>query len=109
MNLNKTWKLCLSMWRWIAEQCRKYSDVDVRDLKKEWLQKHGFKNDKIGAHCFFCQYNDAHPHKKDNCNCPARKVDREFNCMDADYDFYHKPIAFYNKLRALNRKRNKVK
>lgn len=112
MNLNKTWKLCLSMWRWIAEERRKDNQELVNTLKEEWLQKHGFKEDEIKNDCFFCNYAVTHKTRVNvtggGCGtCPGARVAREFNCDGSDYDYYHYPIAFYNKLRSLNRKRKK--
>ena len=103
MTLNKTWRLCLSMWRWIAEQIRKYGYLSVSDLKKQWLREHGFKKDSIYNDCFFCEHGEGY---SSICGlCPGRKVDPHFNCENFDYSYCYEPIAFYNKLRALNRKR----
>lgn len=111
MNLNETWKLCLSMYRWIAEQRRKGNSESVPALKEEWLRKHGFNpgDDSVMDDCFFCEYNDKHPCKKEGCNCPAKKIDPEFSCISSDYNYIINPIAFYNKLRSLNRKRTAKK
>lgn len=110
MNLNETWKLCLSMWRWIAKERRKDNTKDVNLLKEEWLQKHGFKESLVKCSCFFCEYSNIHKARVKvtggGCRtCPGTKVDRAFDCMDFDYHFYNHPIAFYNKLHSLNRKR----
>jgi len=116
MNLNKTWKLCLSMWRWIAEERRKGNTLNVEMLKAKWLRKHGFAKDSIFNDCFFCQYSETHDARVEgDCagctTCPGTRVDRTFDCQDQDngYHFYREPIAFYNKLRALNRKRTAKK
>ena len=111
MNLNETWRLCLSMWRWIAEEQKRGNNKLVLSLKVEWLQKHGFEEDFIENDCFFCRYAVVHKARVRNTvgcsDCPGTKVDRLFTCFDNDYSYYYKPIAFYNKLRALNRKRIK--
>ena len=116
MTLDETWKNCLSMWRWIAKQKRAGSRKDVFDLKEEWLDNKG----RLGLieTCFFCDYNvrrggtiGINKCKK----CPAKKVDSEFHCEydamenDVAYKWNDKPIAFYNKLVSLNRKRLKAK
>lgn len=111
MNLNKTWRLCLSMWRWIAEERKKGNNKGVWPLKVEWLQKHGFEKDSIENDCFFCDYALTHKARiktENGCpRCPGTKVDRSFFCVGDDYNYHYRPIAFYNKLRALNRKRMK--
>ena len=110
MNLDESWKLCMSMWRWIAEQIRAGCEYSVDVLKEQWLKKHGYKIGKYGEYitgnCFFCTYITSCG--KEECSfCPGKKVDGTFNCMRKDYDFFGRPIAFYNKLRSLNRKRLK--
>ena len=100
ITLNKTWRLCLSMWRWIAKQKKEYSNLDVTCLKKQWLREHDFERDSVQSDCFFCEHDNKYCR-----NCPGRKVDQCFDCQTYDYNYYRKPIAFYNKLRSLNRKR----
>jgi len=97
--LDKTWRLCLSMWRWIAKQKREGRDMEINGLKAEWLRKKGITED-IQGNCFFCHYCPGH------CGaCPGKKVDPSFECTNDAYQYYDKPIAFYNKLVSLNRKR----
>lgn len=110
MTLDETWKNCLSMWRWIAKQRRAGSWQHVAYLKAEWLTSHGFEG--IEQDCFFCDRRllcKKTGLNKDNLciNCPARRVDKEFGCCTDEYNFSDKPIAFYNKLVSLNRKRLK--
>lgn len=103
--LEETWRLCLSMWQWIAEQVRGGSEEMVSALKDRWLVKNGFNVDleEIEHSCFFCEYDNA------GCaDCPARKVDPSFSCSKAEYNWHRKPIAFCNKLVSLNRKRKKA-
>lgn len=103
LSLEETWKLCMSMWRWIAKQWRA-GRRDVDALKREWLEKHGYKGIKIYNDCFFCQY--VAKLKELSCSfCPGRKIDIIFNCNRVEYNFKCNPIAFYNKLVSLNRKR----
>ena len=110
MTLNKTWRLCLSMWRWMAEERKRDNYLSVDTLKAKWLQKHGFKKDSIYNDCFFCEYAAIHKARIRNTvgcsDCPGTKIDRSFSCSTDGCD-YHNVIAFYNNLRALNRKRIK--
>lgn len=110
LTLNETWKLCLQMWKWIAGQARA-GRTDVWPMKEQWLEEHGFDFDdeSINNACFFCEYHRQHPIKAEDCNCPAIKIDKAFSCMGGAYDFKRHPIAFYNKLVSLNRKRLKKK
>lgn len=100
----------MSLWRWVAKKWKEDNILNVDDLKREWMQAHGFEEDEIMNDCFFCQYCETHSTEvKGYCNgcstCPAVRVDREFFCMGTDYAFDKDPVAFYNKLRSLNRKR----
>lgn len=110
LSLNDTWKHCLSMWRWIARQKRAGSRQPSFILKRRWLANHGFEEDALNSDCFFCEYAETHGGKggltsEDCVKCPGKTVD-EFNCMSTQYH-YDRPVAFYNKLVALNRKRLK--
>lgn len=109
LTLNETWKLCLAMWKWIAGQAKKEGEegIDIEGLKDQWLKKHGYDKGDISDACFFCEYHRQHPTKGTSCNCPATKIDKEFNCMEFGYCYCCHPIAFYNKLVSLNRKRRK--
>jgi len=104
LTLDETWRLCLIMWRWIAKEARAGSRDAIWGLKCEWLEKHGYED--VSCNCFFCEYADK---RKACCDlCPAYKIDKEFyefGCQNAEYDWRVKPIAFYNKLCSLNRKR----
>lgn len=107
LTLSETWKLCLSMWRWIAKQVRA-GRTDVTSLKNEWIEKKGFGSEKILHHCFFCHYTAEDFEFSEDCNqCPARKIDPYFDCCGGKYYYRPHPIAFYNKLVSLNRKRLK--
>ena len=103
LTLDETWKLCLSMWRWIAKMIREGSELFVSELKDQWLRDHGYEHE-VWLTCFFCGY-IHHPKRTCDTNCPARMIDRNFNCHNPDYDYQSKPIAFYNKIVSLNRKR----
>ena len=112
LTLDQTWKLCIDgMWAWIAKERRKSRRLNVMDLKAKWRKKH-FPNKKIKFNCFFCEYNMQH--KGSLCSeCPARKIDSKLGSFwceegrggpEGTY-WFSRPIAFYNKLVSLNRKR----
>lgn len=105
LTLKETWRLCLSMWRWIAKQIRAKNAAPIWMLKEEWLKTHGFALGNVWANCFFCQYDLEHA--GDCSSCPGRKVDQDFDCREALYHYRYNSIAFYNKLVSLNRKRAK--
>lgn len=114
LNLNETWKLCLSMWRWIAKERKRGNETSVSMLKAEWLCKHGFKKDSVHNDCFFCEYAAKHEvyaktTGSDCSDCPGTKIGQNFDCMNSDYNYYHKPIAFYKKLLVLNKTRRAKK
>lgn len=103
-NLDETWKLCLSQWRWIAKEIKKDPNSGVWVLKAKWVNEHGYD---VKYDCFFCEYSGR---RNDSCYlCPGTQIDPEFNCEDVEYHYANKPIAFYNKLVSLNRKRLKAK
>ena len=100
LNLDDTWKYCLRMWRWIAEQRKIDNFLSVSTLKRIWLSDNGFSN--VESNCFFCERNK----RNISCRCcPAALVEERFYCMNDDYHFSHKPIHFYKRLRKLNRLR----
>lgn len=111
LTLNETWRLCLSMWRWIAKQVRMGSETAVVwDLKYKWLNKNWTKTPPKNE-CFFCEYTKTHYRKdKASCQiCPGALVEKQFRCDNRKYHYKSHPIAFYNKLRSLNRKRLQAK
>ena len=125
LTLNETWKQCLSMWWWIAKEIRKYGlkkfnlltedeKIDFVDsLKEQWLVNHDFDPDEITNTCFFCEKGNP---AEDCSRCPGHLVDPSFYCYwdtigekANKYNWCGHPIAFYNKLVSLNRKRLKQK
>ena len=107
LTLDEAWDHCLRMWQWIAEQIENGSDVCVATLKHNWIDDHGMQDWDIFASCFFCQYDTEN---KGECQkCPAFMVDSEFDCMKGEYRYCGKPIAFYNKIVELNKKRLEAK
>ena len=100
LTLTETWRLCLSMWRWIAKQVKAGSKLSVNQLKEQWVEKHWPGKD-IQDNCFFCEYSIA-----DGCpTCPGVLVDERFDCDNEDCHWFHNPIKFNNKLVSLNKKR----
>jgi len=114
LTLDETWKNCLSMWRWIAKEVQSGNSAHVEKLKIEWMNAHGIADGKIYGNCFFCGYAE---HRKERYNgykeycpeCPGVKVSSYFRCERTTYHYKYRPIAFYNKLVSLNRKRLKGK
>ena len=113
LTLDETWRLCLSMWRWIIKKLRINPELDIEELKDEWLEKHYPQIDLMSS-CFFCEYDYQRRLKSkakrfwDCPFCPMRIVDKSlkaFCCLNTDFWYEKKPIAFYNKLVSLNRKR----
>ena len=105
LTLDQTWTECLKMWKWITEQIKKDVELDnVCELKERWLEEHGYEEDEILEGCFFCEYTKGH---KRICSedCPGAKVDKGFGCTEVEYAYDDEPIAFYEKLLSLNRKR----
>ncbi len=105
-NLDRTWKNCLRMWKWVSENWTRGDDVDT--MKNEWLRAHKFTRDMYN-NCFFCQYMDEHRNqtKHGSCDgCPGTLVSSRFHCMNTTYCFT-KPKAFYRKLVSLDKKRRK--
>jgi hypothetical protein len=101
-SLDKTWELCLKMWKWITVERRKGNRACTAILKSEWCKRHSFMH--IAVDCFFCEYNRAH--QGIGCSkCPATLIDKEFRCVGSSYDYGRFPLAFYKKLLQLNRKR----
>ncbi len=108
LTLDQTWKLCLSMWRWIAKKMKANKRLDVHDLKEQWLEIHGFKDGSVLCDCFFCEY-DRNQGRISKCvTCPGTKVSKingKLWCQNKNADWRCDFSTFYNKLRSLNRKR----
>ena len=106
--LDKCWKNCMSMWRWIVGEWKK-GRRGVPNLKSEWLRrkKHGY----VYNDCFFCEYGRSNMKENPNeflgacINCPGVLADSKFECNHGAYNYSRDPVKFYNRLRSLNRKR----
>ncbi len=105
-NLDRTWKNCLRMWKWVTEQKKARPFKSMRDLKIEWLAIHGFKR-VILCNCFFCECAGEKGAEPDCRKCPGKQVSRRFHCERySSYHWQNKPKAFYRKLLELDKKRN---
>ncbi len=113
LTLDETWRLCLSMWRWVAKQIRGGSRKCIDNLKIQWLEAHRYElneedDEYIKLNCFFCEYEEQQLMKgeRSSCDyCPGKMIDKSFSCVGSGYSWSGTPIAFYNKLVSLNRKR----
>ena len=112
LTLNETWRLCLKMWKWIAEQVKAGRIEGVERLKGEWLEKN-WTGEPLENDCFFCKSSNYY-NTRAACGCvlgmcPGKLVNKRFSCCRKTYHYKHHPIAFCNKLVSLNRKRLKAK
>ena len=109
-NLDRCWKNCLRMWKWVSEVYN--GTVCVGTLKEEWLADHRFTRDIDNA-CFFCEYQVDHgggsrfyrgePFCK---HCPGVYVSKSFCCQSyPTYEYETNPKGFYRKLLELDKKR----
>ena len=100
--LDRCWKNCLKMWKWIAKNWKKGDNVIA--VKKEWLENNGFDANEIYSRCFFCNYCSG------VCkHCPGVLTHPQFHCQNTSYDYYAKPKKFYAKLLHLDAKRKEAK
>ena len=102
--LDRYWKNCLRMYKWVAEQYD--GTISITMLKHEWLRAHRFKK-RVLAYCFFCQWAGEHGQRdfdaKKGCpECPGALVDARFKCGNVRYDYSRKPKAFYAKILRLD-------
>ena len=108
-NLDRTWKNCLRMWKWISETYDGTQDVST--LKWQWLKRHRFGS--IEANCFFCQWHKTHGRGLHDyqeiticTNCPGVYVSKFFCCQSyLSYKYDTNPKDFYRKLVSLDKKR----
>ncbi len=101
--LDRCWKDCLRMWKWISEN--KKRGMSVVSMKIEWLRVHRFKK-PIRAYCFFCEYAGVvkltSGMKIPNCdNCPGRLVGNRFDCQNVTYNYYNHPKALDHNVLAM--------
>jgi len=109
MNLDDTWKKCEIVWLWVKEQEELGTGLRKYDHPL-------FDKESVMHSCFFCDYayrmakkqKQARDIRGRGCRfCPARKIDKSFDCIDNAYDCNLFPDAFADKIVSLNRKRLK--
>lgn len=116
-NLDRCWKNCLRMWKWVSENLpKRFTGLSTDDkegvidrLKQAWLGQNRFTK-AIDHHCFFCEYDETVLRLNDSVwpcdNCPGKKVGGEqFHCCNTTYHYRNDPKAFYRKLLELDAKR----
>lgn len=119
LSKEKTWAKCLEMWKWISKNIEDLENLVNRSstyrlvgfLKDAWLRDHGYAG-KLMNGCFFCEYAETrggYVEPGDCVKCPAQEVDPDFDCERDEIDWGSEPVAFYNYLRRLDRKRKKAR
>ena len=111
LSIDEAWDKCLDMWQWIAEVklgLEEYNFVSIIHLKIRWL-KDNHIGAKIKNDCYFCEYAQQQ-YINDNMercySCPPISVAKRFHCESNLREAWHiNPVAFYNKLLVLNKKR----
>jgi len=104
LTLNNVWKLCVDgLWKYVAKRKRAGDKRPVFELKRVWMNRHGYKDGEISADCFFCEYNAQHPGDEDCSNCPGKLVDNTFDCSNESYYYSDKPCDFLDELMRLNK------
>ena len=112
--LDRTWKNCLRMWKWVSENLPKgfASNIGrirrdiVYSLKVQWMKDHRYG--EMSNHCFFCGYKDTEYHFGECGSCPGSLANaklKEFWCQGRGRDWGLNPKAFYRKLVELDKKR----
>lgn len=103
LSLDKAWRRCLPMWRWMVERYKSGATKSILDLKQQWFDTH--EPDAMATLCYFCEYagQNQFPRKIVCKCCPGALVDRTFTCYNSDYHYIHKPVKFLAKLESLNR------
>jgi hypothetical protein len=102
LSLNMIWELCIEMWEYVVEQMNTpWNTFSVDHYKAKWIKNHGFKGKSVNNCCFFCQYDGYY---RDNCqNCPAKLVNKEFNCCGQLYHYEQHPTKFLAEVKRLNK------
>ena len=110
LDLDKCWKLCKQMWKYVAGEVELRSTAeDVEVLKKIWLREHGFNPQDVAGNCFFCEYSEQIIKEFDigvfsECDfCPGRLAEPAFYCGIDEYDYQNKPQAFYQEILRLDK------
>ncbi len=116
-NLDRTWKNCLRMWKWVSENLPEgFAGKNGKDrrgivylLKARWMKDHRYG--QISEHCFFCEYNNEEYGEGGECGgCPGKLANprfRSFWCQSKGMGWGVNPKAFYRRLVQLDKKRGK--
>ncbi len=113
LSLEKTWTECLRMWKWITKHLPEDTFWGIEDAKDNWLEENGYmlRADRPHCGCFFCEYKQ-HFAIDGHCpcsHCPAKLVDKKFDCQNSTYSYDQNPKKFYAELLRLNKMRLKKK
>ncbi len=101
LNLNETWRLCLSMWPDVVKAIIKDGRRTVDSAKRNWTKERGYE--EVLSDCFFCEY-DSQKESSGNCeDCPAKLVDPDFDCRNDEYSYYERPEFFLAKIVSLHK------
>jgi transcription elongation factor Elf1 len=83
--------------------------VDAEELKREYTKKFNIRKlSRRNFYCFFCRRGTLASGTNDGnvkCDyCPAKIMDRRFDCCSDTYNYEHEPVKFYNKIVSLYKK-----
>lgn len=107
LTLNYVWAECIKMYTYVVKKRKAGDTRSVSDLKTVWVNRHGYKSNKLNSDCFFCEYDERRmPSPRINCaSCPGKLVDSSFHCTNAQFiwckypDFFLKEIIRLDAIR----------
>ncbi len=110
--LDRSWKNCLRMSKWISENLPDgFSELSddikrsiIGHLKLQWLGENRFTRPLLN-NCFFCEFNESSDAPMDCEKCPAGLVKKGFCCMEEDFHYALNPINFYRRILKLSKRR----
>ena len=102
--LDRTWRNCLRMWKWVSENYD--GEVPMSQMKYKWLKENRFTK-PIHGDCFFCDFAKDDPRDTGCHKCPGRLVSPRFTCTAVTYSYVTKTKKFYKKLLELDAKRKR--
>ncbi len=111
LSIDETWRRCMDMWQFIAEQLKNGSEESSGVLKERWLRSY-YPDDDLKYDCYFCEAAKKISFEDHKCmciGCPAREIDPTFDCDNGDNSWHLNGIGFYNTLCDLNQKRLRLK
>lgn len=99
LTLDQAWKYCMEMWGWIDGQLERNPKLDIRDLKRQWINQHP---EAGNVSCHFCRYQNLNSLDSVGCpRCPGVLIDKEFSCCSDEYHYRFDPRLFYAELKRL--------